>query len=393
MKRTPYTRVLSLAAAALLILLLLAACGGGMSSSPQRTMGDGAAAPAAAESHPDSAPAPQPSPAYAADAGEGGAGGGSGATATQPPDTFHFASQNVLPDPARKLIREAALVVETTDFAGGTAELERLCASAGGYVESSTVPGLSLTAGTRAMRSAHYLFRIPVGEYAYFVQTAGQAGNLLSRTETSTDITDSYFDTEAHLKVLLIRRDRLLVLLEEATDSKAIVDFEQSLSETQYEIERLTGTLQKYDALVSYATVDVTLQEVVSYTDPPAIVVEPETTGGRIAQLFGDSAHKIGDFFVSLFVFFAGNILYLLLSAALLILLLLLIRKLRTRPKKPKQPKPMPVYPGYPIATQPANRPTAPPAAPAPAAPAVRTPAPGAPEAAGDPPGSNNETK
>ncbi|MDR1157421.1 MAG: DUF4349 domain-containing protein [Oscillospiraceae bacterium] len=355
-------RVLSLAAA-LLALLFLTACGSGVRYTSESA--PAAVAPGGAGTEEiDRAPM-TPSPAYDAADGKSDAGG-LGTATTQTQEGYSFTAQSTLLDPGRKLIREAALVVETTDFIGGTTELEQLCASAGGYVESSTVPGLSLAAGTRALRSAHYLFRIPVGEYAHFVQTAGQVGNLLSRTETSEDITDRYFDTEAHLKVLMLRRDRLLVLLEAATDSESIVDFEQSLSDTQYEIERLTGTLQKYDALVSYATVDVTLQEVVAYSDPQAPAEEPKTTGERIKRQFLDSVHAIGDFFVALFVFFAGNILYLLLTAILLALLVLfirrLIRKSRARPAKPA-PAPARMYPAAP---PPAHWP-APPAAPTPA--------------------------
>ncbi|MDR0381495.1 MAG: DUF4349 domain-containing protein [Oscillospiraceae bacterium] len=379
----------ALSLAALLISLFLTACSSGIHYATDSAPGS----LARGDSLPMDMAAPEAPPPYpSAEDGAAVAGGGVGEAA---PDIFSIASQNASLDPARKLIREAALVVETTDFAGGVAELEHLCTAAGGYVESSTIPGLSLTAGTRPLRSAHYLFRIPVGEYAYFVQTAGQVGNLLSRTENTEDITDRYFDTEAHLKVLMLRRDRLLVLLAEATDSEAIVNFEQSLSETQYEIEQLTGTLQKYDALVSYTVVDVTLQEVVAYTDLPEITAEPKTTGERIVRKFSDSASNIGNFFVSLFVFLVGNSPYLLLLLVLLALLTLFIRKLRARPKKPK---PAPVYySGHPIgAAPPANRPGAPPAAPGgvpptqapppPAAVSPAAPASAAPEAAGTPP-------
>ncbi|MDR2670489.1 MAG: DUF4349 domain-containing protein, partial [Oscillospiraceae bacterium] len=298
MKKKQRIRALSLAAA-LLALLFLTACGSGYTSSGSAPAAVAPGGGAAEES--DSAPMAVAPPAYDDANGESGVGG-LDVTATQGEEGYDLTGQSVLPDPERKLIREAALVVETTDFIGGTAALEQLCASAGGYVESSTVPGVSLALSKQALRSAHYLFRIPVGEYAHFVQTAGQAGNLLSRTETSEDITDRYFDTEAHLKVLRMRRDRLLVLLEAATDSESIVDFEQSLSDTQYEIERLTGTLQKYDALVSYAAVDVTLQEVVAYSETQTLVAEPKTAGERIERQFLDSMHAIGDFFVSLFV-------------------------------------------------------------------------------------------
>ena len=43
---------------------------------------------------------------------------------------------------------------------------------------------------------------------------------------------------------------------------KDIITLESAIAETELQIERLTGTLRKYDALVDYATVNLQLQEV-----------------------------------------------------------------------------------------------------------------------------------
>ena len=41
-----------------------------------------------------------------------------------------------------------------------------------------------------------------------------------------------------------------------------IITIESAISETEYEIERLSGTKRHYDALVDYATVTLELREV-----------------------------------------------------------------------------------------------------------------------------------
>ena len=53
-----------------------------------------------------------------------------------------------------------------------------------------------------------------------------------------------------------------------------IITIEYDISDTELEIERLTGTLRQYDALVDYATVHLSLQEVYQLSN----VEEPATS-------------------------------------------------------------------------------------------------------------------
>ena len=51
-----------------------------------------------------------------------------------------------------------------------------------------------------------------------------------------------------------------------------IITIESAISETEYQIESLSGTLRHYDALVDYATIHISLQEVyrLSNVEEPA---------------------------------------------------------------------------------------------------------------------------
>ena len=221
-------------------------------------------------------------------------------------------------DPSRKLIRKAQLEFETTDFEDSVDNLEQLCYFFEGYIQESNVTGSSITAsGKPRMRGARYTLRVPASKYGSFLNRVDDIGNRLSKSMTSDDITDSYYDLESRLEILKLRRDRLFKLLEESDDANNIVTFERELSNTLYEIEKMTGQLKSYDRLVDYTTITVTLQEVVVYTETSPVSAPPETVGDRIGSAFGDSAEAIGEFFTDLFVFLIGNILYLLIIAAI----------------------------------------------------------------------------
>lgn len=242
-----------------------------------------------------------------------------------------------LTDPNRKLIYTASLNVETLSFEESTSNVESLCASFQGFVESSSISGMSITARGKQFRTASYTFRIPSKRYNEFISSMGTIGNITDKSQYTEDISSSYYDVESRLKVLEMRRDRLFDLLEKEMNSKAIIEFENSLSDTLYEIEQMTGTLKRYDSLVDYSTVNVYLQEVEAYTEITEYKPAPQTVGERIKTSFENSAEEIGNFLVDIFVFLVGNILYVLIWVAIFTACVIIVVKKSKRLRRTKQ--------------------------------------------------------
>ena len=244
-----------------------------------------------------------------------------------------------LTDPDRKLIRRAYTTVETTEFDESVAKLEAMCLNFQGFTENSSVSGSSITERYKQYRTASYIFRIPSVRYNEFLNSVGTIGNLISKTQESQDVTDAYYDMESRLRILRMRQERLEKLLVSETESEAIVNFENSLSDTLYEIERMTGSLRRYDSLVEYSTINVYLREVEQYTEILPVTPAPQTVGGRIAESFGDSTDAIGRFFVNLTVFVLGNILYLIIWAVIITGAVMAARKLWKRQNEKRDVK------------------------------------------------------
>ena len=172
---------------------------------------------------------------------------------------------------SRKIVYNASVRMETTDYDTTRAALQEAVTAANGYLES-TDQGGSKDSGSRY---TYYTARIPAENYRSFLTAAGEAGNVTSLNESAQDITAEYVDVEARLKALADKAETTADLLE----------IESQLSDVQYQLESYTGQMRLMDNQVRYSTVDISLQEVRVLT-PTATTfgekfVEAVTSGWR----------------------------------------------------------------------------------------------------------------
>lgn len=217
----------------------------------------------------------------------------------------------------RKIVKTVALDLETKDFDKGVSEIEELTEAAGGYVELSYISGRSLYEHGITLRSAEFTLRVPAAGLGDFTGALAGKFNVLSRKESSTDITDAYYDSKSQLDSLRLQEERLLAMLGEAGDLEYLLKLEDKLAEVRYKIDSLYQTIQRYDKAVEMATVNVTLSEVVEYQK---VTEPPKTFGERLSQSFFDSwanfARSAQDFTVGL-VYALPSILTLAAIAAI----------------------------------------------------------------------------
>ncbi len=229
-------------------------------------------------------------------------------------------------DAGRKLIWHGTLELESLEYEQSEEALFSLVQECGGYIESSNRSGGNVDrySGVRSMRSGSFTVRVPAEKFQYFISAAGSVATVLSSSTGSDDVTDSYFDTEARLTVLKVKEERLLDMLEKGDDLEYLIEIERELADTRYEIESLTGTLRRYDGLISYATIYVTLREVTKPTE----VQEPDpvSTWDRIKARFMASLKDIGDGIVECVIFIIGYSPILLVLALVIVVIIFLVR-------------------------------------------------------------------
>lgn len=181
----------------LALLLLLSACGAGVGNSASAAAGDSGSMPDDANGWTEDA---------SADTAESGA-------------DFSAVRKNA------KLILNANLTLETQDFDKASADIEKMAADAGGYLESSSLSG---DAGSR---HASYVLRIPQEKFEVFYEQLGSSVHVVYSSRSSEDVTEQYTDIETRLATLTTKHERLLALLDQAakTGTRGLVDAVRAL--------------------------------------------------------------------------------------------------------------------------------------------------------------------
>lgn len=122
-----------------------------------------------------------------------------------------------------------------------------------------------------------------------------------------------YYDTQARLKTQRTKQDRLLELLAKADTMEGIIALENALSEVEYQIEYLSSTLNRYDSLVNYSTIELNLQEVRKVQEE---VGEANSLGARMGAGFASSLEGLVQGFQNLLVFLSYHFFLLVILAA-----------------------------------------------------------------------------
>ena len=238
----------------------------------------------------------------------------------------------------RKIIKNADLSMETMEYDGAYAVITEITEGFGGYIESSSIDGVSLydqQRGRQSNRYAHFTIRVPAEHLYNYINALSEKFNITNKSESANDISDQYYDAAARLSNLEVQEKRLLELLEQAGALADLLEIERELADVRYEIETITASLKRMDSRVSYSTVNISLQEVFEYQEK---TTPPRTFADRIMDAFEGSADNFLDFCEDLLIAIIYAAPMLLFFAVIVLAVIFVIRLLRKaiRRKHPK---------------------------------------------------------
>jgi len=159
----------------------------------------------------------------------------------------------------RKIIYNSYYRIDTEEYEKSIAALDALCEKYGAYYESAEKYGEQTE---YTSRRAEFVVRIPKKNYKAFTSETGAIGTVTHSSEENRDVTEQYFDIEARLESAKVREERLIEILSKSQNLDDVLLLERELADVRYEIESYSGTLRKYDSLVSYSTATVSIYEV-----------------------------------------------------------------------------------------------------------------------------------
>lgn len=231
---------------------------------------------------------------------------------------------------SRKLIRTASLTLRTASYDNDLASLQALLTGLGGYVEYAYESG---DAANDDPRSLNMDVRVPADKLDAFLNGLEGVGRVVSRSESSKDMTVQYADNEARLTTLRQKMTRLNALLGQASDVADIIEIETAIADTQYQIDSYETTQRTIDRQVDMSQVSITLNE-----DSAVAVTSEMNLGERISRAFQTSVEGLGVFLRNMLVFIVMA-LPVIVPVAALIVLWIIVRKNRAKKRAAAQPE------------------------------------------------------
>lgn len=298
-------RILCLLLALVMLFVLASGCSASRSSMPNAVTQEGKAA-------------------YGGTTGKGtivdsGTAAAPAASAAGSGDTGSSAISN------SKLIKTATIQMESLEFDKAMADLKTLTQQMGGYFEQENVSTYS-----SGYRSGRFIIRVPAEKYdAFCDQTDGMA-HVTNIVKGSQNIGEQYYDVQARLATQQTKYERLLALLEKAATMQDIIALETAISDTELQIERLTGTLRNYDSLVGFSSITVQLTEVFQLSNRKNAISFGERLQNAVINGLTNALNAVE----SIVIFLTYNLAGILILAVIIVAVVIPVwrRRRRSRP-------------------------------------------------------------
>ena len=233
---------------------------------------------------------------------------------------------NIDPSLGRLLIRTVSITAETTKYVEVASNLESQVKSFGGYIEYSAMSG---TGNNRDLRTGTYTVRVPADKLDALIASVSSSCTVTSSNEGTTDVTLEYVDTKARVESLRVEYSQLLELLDKAEDLDTIIILQNRLTDVRYQIESSESRIKVLENQVQYATLTLTLREVLEEKEVEEAHVV--TYGERVMNQFKDMWENTVEFFQDLLLGIIAIIPGLVFMAIIAVVVLIIIFSIRKK--------------------------------------------------------------
>ncbi len=158
----------------------------------------------------------------------------------------------------RKIVFSASLRLEAEDIGRSFADVGRIAAAAGGFVEESSF------AGAAQGQAASLVIRVPADRYQETLADlrAITGAAVTEESSRSEEVTEQYTDLASRQRNLERTEQQYLELQSKATTVPDILSLTARLDAVRLQIEQVKGRLQVLEHMTELATVSVTIAPV-----------------------------------------------------------------------------------------------------------------------------------
>ena len=226
-------------------------------------------------------------------------------------------------DYERKIIKTYNISLETKNYESARDSITSVASSMGGYISDSSEKD-TVTSQGKKDRYATFTVRIPSEKVDAYVEEIAKNASVLSKRLSTEDITTSYYDLQSQLESLVEQEQRIIKLMDEATNYTYLLQLDDKLTSIRAQINNINKQIQIYDKSVALSYVYITLDEVVEYTE---IIEEDPTFGQEIATTFVQTFKNFGKFCQELFLIIVWLLPVIIIGGIAAPIIIFLVRR------------------------------------------------------------------
>lgn len=231
------------------------------------------------------------------------------------------------------LVYSCYMTVDTLEFDTSLDSFKNTLEQYGGFVETENFSdggsdGRWYDEAEEKWKSYSATVRIPSKNYDTFCNTAGDLGDLRSKTSSVDNLSQEYSDLKTTLDIYEAKEQRYITLLSSITEDEYAVSVERELTEIQIKIAGIKTRMNQIDTDVAYSYVYFTLNEVKEYVSEP---VKTDTFSDRLANTLSNAGSGFLNFLEGLLFFIIYTAPYFVLIAVTVFAVSFIAKKIKKR--------------------------------------------------------------
>ncbi|MBU5213155.1 MULTISPECIES: DUF4349 domain-containing protein [Heyndrickxia] len=203
---------------------------------------------------------------------------------------------------SRMVIYNATLDMEVKKITQVQEQITQMVKQLGGYIVEQ-----NMSQNTEERKDSSLTIRIPQEQFHSFLNKVKKLGVKTENQNISgQDVTEEYVDLTSRLKAKQLVEKRLTTFMNEAKDTKTLLEISNELAKVQEEIETIQGQMKYLENQTSLSTVTINLFEKTVVV--PGFDNDKQNTWDQTKKQFMNSINYIAAFFSGLFILIIGNI-------------------------------------------------------------------------------------
>lgn len=226
---------------------------------------------------------------------------------------------------SRMVIYNASLEMEVKKLTRIQDQMSKIVNQMGGYIVQQ-----NLNQDSEERQESTLTARVPQEHFQSFLDRVKQLGIRTENEKISgQDVTEEYIDLKSRLKSKQVAEKRLIQFMNEAKDTKTLLEISNELAKVQEGIETIEGQIKYLENQTNLSTVTITLFE--NKVVVPNLKNDHQNTWEKTKKQFMKSINFIVSFSSGLFILIVGNFPVIIILGLLAVIAMIILKHFKKK--------------------------------------------------------------